>query len=409
VTAGHRVPRAPGAPDAQPPLRRGAPLPLAAAVTTVWAALVSAAPVLAVVLLAHLVDRSGAPVRSLLRFGLAGWLLAHGTPMATPIGPIGLAPLMVTALAAWRVYRAGVHTARAIGGRRTGRPAPALAAGAAVAVAYGLLGAAAAAVADSPGLHIAVPRAMLTMAGFGLVAGLGGALAETGTLGRLARRTPRVVRDAVRTGLVAAALLLGAGALAAGTALAVAGGEASAVLSAYRTGVAGQAGLTLLCLVYAPNLAVWATSYLLGPGFAVGAGTTVSAARVSLGALPAVPAFAGLPTRPLPGWGSVLLGVPLAAGMVAGWLLARRWLRTAGPAASWVELLGAAALGGPVAGGAVALAAFASGGPLGGGRLAQVGPAVLPTAGAAAALAGLGALVAAAATRSLVGVRRKPA
>lgn len=390
----------------RPAVRRGAPLPVAAAVTSGWAALVSLAPVLGVVLLVHVVDGSNASVGRLLRFAVAGWLLAHGTTLDTGLGPVRVAPLLLTAFAVWRVSRAGVHTTRAIGGRRSGSPRLAVGAAIGVAIAYGLLGALAAGLAGSPGLRVSGLRAGLTLGVVGLVAALGGALAESGVLAQLARQAPAVLRDAVRAGLVAALILLGAGAAAAGTAVAVAGGEASAILSAYHTGVAGQAGLTLLCLVYAPNLAVWATSYLVGPGFAVGAGTTVSAARVSLGALPAVPALAGLPARPASSWGSLLLGVPLAAGMAAGWLLARRRLRDPPASSDWTQLLSAAALAGPVAGAVLALATFASRGPLGGGHLAETGPAIWPTAGLGAALVGAGALVAAACTRALGRQRR---
>jgi hypothetical protein len=410
------------------PARRRAPLPVAAAVTSVWAALVSLAPVVGVVLLVHIVDGSTASVGRLLRLGLAGWLLAHGTPLDTGIGPVRLVPLLLTAFAVWRVSRAGVHTTRAIGGRRSGSARLAIGAAVGVGIAYGLLGALAAGLVGSPGLWVSSLRAGLTLGVFGLVAALGGALVESGVFVRLVRSTPAVVRDAVRTGLVGALLLLGAGAATAGMAVALAGGEASAMLSSYHTGVTGQAGLTLLCLVYAPNLSVWATSYLVGPGFAVGVGTTVSVARVSLGALPAVPALAGLPSRPASSSASLLLGVPLAAGMTAGWLLARRRLRAAaGPPSSGRltagsaslrrlaaeagvglgELIGAAALAAPVAGLVLALAAFASGGPLGGGRLAAMGPAIWSTAGIGAALVGAGALLAATSTKALVGVRRK--
>ena len=56
--------------------------------------------------------------------------------------------------------------------------------------------------------------------------------------------------------MVAALLVLAAGAAAAGTAIALSGREASAMHPEYRTGPAGQVGLTLLCLAYAPDLAV---------------------------------------------------------------------------------------------------------------------------------------------------------
>ncbi len=400
------------------PLPRRAPVALAAAVTTSWAALVSLTPVLALVALAAFSGGEGPGPAALLRIGLAGWLLAHGVPLDTDLGPIGLAPLAISVLAGWRVLRAGVHTARAIGARRRRSVWLAVLAAFGVGVVYGLLGAGAAELAAAPGLRVPVLRAGVTLGAFGLLAALAGALRESGGYATLARRTPPVLRDAVRVGVVATLLVLGAGAAAAGTAVAFAGGEASGMLAQYRTGVLGQAGLTLLCLVYAPVFAVWAASYLVGPGFSVGVGTTVSAARVSLHDLPAVPALAGLPTGPVPGWGALLLGVPLAAGMAAGFLLARRRLRAiergiergdAPVRASRLlpGLLGAAVLAGPVAGGLLGLAALAASGPLGSGRLSVLGPAAGLTAAVGAGLVAAGAAVAVVATTGLIGVRRQ--
>ena len=160
--------------------------------------------------------------------------------------------------------------------------------------------------------------------------------------------------------------MLGAGAAVAGMAVAISGGDAGQIIDDYHTGVAGQVGLTLLCGFYAPNVAVWSASYLVGPGFAVGADTTISAAEVSVGPLPAVPLLAGLPSTPATGWAPLLLGLPLAAALVAGWLLARRSLRD-DPDRGWVPLLGAAALAGPVAGLLLGLVSVAASGPLGGG------------------------------------------
>ncbi|NJC70216.1 hypothetical protein HC031_10915 [Planosporangium thailandense] len=405
------------------PVRR-APLALAATVTTGWAAIVSLGPVLVVVFLAQLASGAHAPFGRVLRIGLAGWLFAHGVELHTAIGPLGLAPLALTVLAGWRVARAGVHTTRAIGGRRRGSPSVALTVAAAVGVVYGLLGAGLAALVTMPGLTVPASSAGLTLAVFGFVTALVGAAAESGAYARLLRRCPAAVRDATRTGVIAALLVLGAGAAAVGTSLALSGGAASKVLSAYDTGVAGQIGLTLLCVAYAPNLAVWAASYLIGPGFALGTGTVVSAGRVSLGTVPALPVLAAVPTRPQSGWAGLLLAVPLAAGMAAGWLLTRRRLRGAaagtgeaplaadgatGSPVGWGQLLVAAVLAGPVAGLALAFAAWASAGSLGGGHLAHIGPGVWPMAGIAAGLVAFGAVVAAAATKALIGTRRKDA
>ena len=419
-------PRRPGPPDADPAARfarqagrvpgpragaeprpRRAPLAVAAAVATGWAALVSYLPVAVVMGAAQLAEDAGT-VGGAARVGLAGWLLGHGVPLHTGAGPLGLPPLALAMLAAWRVARAGVHVSRAIGARQHGTLGRALAVAGAVGVMYGLLGGLAALVVRAGGPAVSPLRALLTLTAFGSLAALVGALRTTGALGALARRTPVVLRDGLRTGVVAAFLLLGAGAAAAGLAVATGGGEASDMVGAYRTGVAGQAGITLVSLGYAPNAAVWAASYLLGPGFAVGTDTVVRTSEVSIGALPAVPLLAGLPHGPASGIGAAVLAVPVLAGMCAGWLLARRTMRTAAagrkrPTPGWATLLAAAAVGGPVAGVVLGGAAFMSGGPLGGGRLSEVGPIFWQVSAGATVVVLIGTLIGATATRALAG------
>jgi hypothetical protein len=420
-----RTPRPPrSGPDPGPPARSGrdsrsarprpaagprapkrAPLMVAAAVNATWAALVSFLPVALVMGLAQLAE-DAATVGGAARIGLAGWLLGHGVPLQTGAGPLGLPPLALAVLAAWRVARAGVHTSRAIGARHRGSPRQALSVAGAVGLGYGVLGAGAAVIVSTGGgPDVPVLRAGLTLTVFGALAALIGALRTTGALGVVARRTPPVLRDGLRTGVVAALLMLGAGAGAAGLAVATGGGEASDMIGAYRTGVAGQAGITLVSVAYTPNAAVWSASYLLGPGFAVGTDTAVRTSDVSLGALPAVPLLAGLPHGPVGGLGDALLTVPVLAAMGAGWLFARRALRAAvreREAVGWVRLLGAAAVGGPVAGAMLGLAALFSGGPLGGGRLAEIGPVGWQVAAMATLVVAAGSMVGAAATRAMV-------
>nr|MDT0661176.1 DUF6350 family protein [Micromonospora sp. DSM 115978] len=391
--------RAPG--GSRPGVRR-APLAVAAGVAACWAATVSYLPVAVVLGLAQFAEDAGTVVGA-ARTGLAGWLLGHGVPLETSAGRLGLIPLALGALAAWRLSRAGVHVSRATGLRGRGTLAQALTVAGAVGIGYGLLGLLAAGLLASGGTSVSGIRATVTLTVFGAAAALVGALRTTGALGAVARRTPAVVRDGLRTGLVAALLLLGAGAGAAGLAMATGGGAASDMIGAYRTGVPGQAGITLVSLAYAPNAAVWSASYLLGPGFAVGAGTVVRTSEVTIGALPTVPLLAGLPHGPVGPVGAALLAVPVLAGMAAGWLLARRLVRLAGDrtAVGWVTLLGAAAVSGPVAGLVLGLAASVSGGPLGSGRLAQVGPVGWQVALTATAVLAVGALVGAAGNRAL--------
>jgi hypothetical protein len=381
---------------------------LAAAITTGWAVLVSATPVLLAAAAVLLISPNPTDSESVLRSGFAAWLLAHGVPLTTDLGPIGLIPLAISALAAWRVSRAGVHAARAAAARRSRSVLPALKAGAAVAVAYGVYGTALALAVSTAGLNVPALRAGLTMTLFGLGAGVAGALWEGGWPSRWAPLVPAPVRDGVRTGAVAALLVVAAGAAATGLALALSAGVATDMMREYRTGVVGQAGLMLVCLVYAPNLAVWGASYLVGPGFVLGVGTTVSAGAVALGPVPALPVLAAVPSRPLSAWSGTLLAVPLLAGMIAGWLLARRQSRTSAPrAGAWARLLIPAVLAGPVAGAVLGLAALASRGPVGAGRLTEIGAAAWPLAGISAAVVGAGVLVAAAAVKGMA-TRQNP-
>ena len=317
--------------------------------------------------------------------------------------PLGLTPLALAALAAWRLIRAGVHTSRAIGGRGTGSYRLTFVAVVGVGVVYGVLGAVAALLAGLSGTQVPVWRAAATLAVFAALSAFVGAARTTGALGVLARSLPPPVRDGIRTGLFAAVLLLAVGAAVSGLAVVLGGAEAGEMIGAYRTGVAGQAGITLISLAYLPNLAVWAVAYLLGPGFAIGVDTTVRTTEVTLGALPALPLLAGLPHEPLGLAGGLLLALPVLVAMVAGWLLARRSLRLAehpaGP--GWRPLLGAAALAGPVAGLLLGAVAAASAGALGEGRMAQLGPVAWQVGLMAAVVIAAGAVAGAAAGRRL--------
>jgi hypothetical protein len=153
----------------------------------------------------------------------------------------------------------------------------------------------------------------------------------------------------------------------------------------------------VLSLLYVPTVAIWAAAYLVGPGFAIGAGTSVTAAGVQLGPLPGVPLLAGLPEGPVSGVATVLFLLPIAAGVLAGVALAR----STPSGQPLPRLLGTVALVGPVAGLLVGLAAFAAGGPLGGGRLAVVGPSVWQVALACAGGITVAAVVGAAIHRGL--------
>ena len=209
-----------------------------------------------------------------MRLWLAVWLLGHGVPLDTPTDRISLVPLALTAFAAWRVARAGVHASRAVGGHRRRGPGRGdrrgRRGGGRVRGSSGPVRPRWPARPTSP---VSLWRAAVTTGLFGLVAA---PPARSSRPGR--RDCCRRCRRRFATASVPASWPRCSSwppgrwrpaSRSRSTAATPPGCSAS-----YRTGVLGQAGITVLCLAYAPNLAVWGAAYLLGPGFAVGVDTS---------------------------------------------------------------------------------------------------------------------------------------
>src|SRR3954467_10134249 len=190
---------------------RRAPLVVAAGFAALWAALASYLPVAAVIGLARTLGGAGG-LGGAASAGLAGWLLGHGVAIGPSIGPLGLAPLLLTLLVIWRLNRAGLHVTRALGARRSGSLRAAVLVAGTVGLWYALFGALAALVVNGPGTEVTTSRAALDFFALGFLGALFGALRSTDALGLMARRMPRALRHGSRTGIVAAFLILTAGA-----------------------------------------------------------------------------------------------------------------------------------------------------------------------------------------------------
>lgn len=313
--------------------------------------------------------------------GVPLWLAVHLVPLTisgAPLGMLPLAPAIGVALLVGTLARRGVIRLGELSGtdhddgtarpdRWTSHAVPLVAAAAAVHAAAGVL-AAALLTPDT-----ATIPADASPATAGTVAGLLAALAATAGvagpcgLGERARALPGWVSRGVRAGLGAATALLAGGAA---LLLVVLLARADAVAGAFAT-IAPQAGsgagLWVLDAAYLPNAAVAATSWLLGPGYAVG---TVAAAPTSAtpGLLPPVPLAALLPAGPPPTWAALVFALPLAVGSVVGWLLAPGDVggtgRTGRDLALRVRPVAVAALTAAVV---LAVAAFLAGGRLGSG------------------------------------------
>ena len=162
----------------------------------------------------------------------------------------------------------------------------------------------------------------------------------------------------------------------------------TALHQALDPGVAGGIALLLVQLALIPNALVWAATYALGSGFAVGAGSVVAPAATELGLLPGLPLLGALPAA---GPGSPILLCWLALGALAGGLAATLVIRSR-PAMRFDASSLVGGLAGVLAGLAFVALGWASGGDLGVVRLTGLGPRLLPLlvmAGTTMGLAGL--------------------
>ena len=138
-------------------------------------------------------------------------------------------------------------------------------------------------------------------------------------------------------------------------------------------GGGGGLVLTAAQLAFMPNLVAWVVAWLVGPGFAIGTGSSVSPLGTQLGPVPALPILGALPVGDL-AFGFIGLAVPVLAALAAAWFIRPRLVAMLGglPHTRWLVVT---AVGIGLAGGVLlATLAWASGGAAGPGRLVDVGP-----------------------------------
>jgi hypothetical protein len=319
------------------------------------------------------------------------WLLGHGVDVAFTLDPdlaagLGLSaagdPIKVTIallgfalLTLLLAVRAGRRIAEA------GHPVVG-AVSAVVVFAAASLGAALTAVhpAARPSLVQAALLPGLVFA-VGVVVGLlrAGRGSERDRLSRWLDELPVALRAgggaALRAGAGAVALTLAVSAMLVALLFVLHFADLIGIYEALHTEVVGGVALTAGQLSLLPNLVVWAASWLVGPGFAIGIGSHVSPVGTALGPIPAVPVLGALPTGDSAfGFAGVL--VPVVAAFFVGVAVRPALTRIL----SWVSPLtvfGVAAGSGLVGGLVLGFLAAASGGAAGPGRLAEVGPDAL--------------------------------
>jgi hypothetical protein len=177
---------------------------------------------------------------------------------------------------------------------------------------------------------------------------------------------------ALRAGIGAVAITVAVGAVLVALLFMLRFPDMIGLYEALHTEVVGGIALTAAQLTILPNLVLWAVAWLVGPGFAIGAGSSVSPVGTALGPIPALPVFGALPTGDWAfGFAGVL--VPVVAGFLAG-VAVRPALARALDSLGPLTVLGVAVGGGVVGGALTGLLAAASAGAAGPGRLAEVGP-----------------------------------
>ena len=306
----------------------------------------------------------GVPWVRAVGVGTSVWLLAHGVTVSVGTVTVGLVPLGVTALAVFTRHA----SARRSGAASWSSTLAGLATYLLVVVGMAAL---------TPAARGGLLRAALGGAVVGVL-GLGtGVMRKSdaptwAALGSpLTRRLPSVLRAALGTGMLAAALLAVVSSLVTCGWLLDGRSQVAGVVGGLNLDVIGGVVLAVAQLGYLPNVVVWALAWLSGAGFSVGTGSRFAPDAVVPGSLPAVPLLGMLPAAPVHGAPAVLLPLALVlVGVLAALVLQRRWV-----ASHWWHPVGAAGLLAAVVAVLVAVAVTAASGAAGPGRMADVGAA----------------------------------
>ena len=203
----------------------------------------------------------------------------------------------------------------------------------------------------------------------------------------------RSIRAAFRTGFGAFIGVLGVGALLVMLGLFLRFTDGLLLLESLGVTAVGVVVMFLLQLAFAPTAIVWGAAWAVGPGFAIGRGSSVSPLGTDLGPVPAMPLLAAIDPLAQP-WMAVAIALPVLAAVLVG-AFARQTLLAGSPdrPVHWWELAIAAVGGGMLAGALLGIAAMLSAGAIGPGRLATTGPDAVLVAAWSALEIGVGLLI----------------
>ncbi|SEM91797.1 DUF6350 family protein [Cryobacterium luteum] len=207
---------------------------------------------------------------------------------------------------------------------------------------------------------------------------------------RMPQTSRTIIEAALRGGTAAAAGVLIVSAVAVAALIAVNYATIIGLYEAVQAGVFGGATITLAQLALIPNLVIWAAAWFVGPGIALGVGTSVSPIGTVVGTLPGLPLFGALP-QGTPAYGFLGLLVPVLIGFIVA-VVTRQYLDRPGvPERTTLEHVLTGLGMGVVAGALLGVLAWWSAGAMGPGRLVEVGPDPLLVGALAAAEIGVAA------------------
>lgn len=314
---------------------------------------------------------------SVLRASGCVWLASHLVPLSIGATPVGLLPMLALVLPTMllrRAFRSAVSASQP-----QSRSDVLTLIGFQCAM-YATVAAAVSTLMSTPDLQTSNVRSLVQTAVVSAVI----------LLVTAAQRPvmPQWVRTSLRIGMASAAFLYTAGAALVTASLLIHVRQAGTVTAAMAPQALDAAFLTVLGIGYVPNAAVWGMAYLVGPGVALGAGSTVSVFTVDTARVPAFPLLAMIPSG-APTAARLLLIVPIVVGVFLYASMPRqRWVAGRGrPPASRHEVMAAAAAIASLTT-CVFLLCLSASGPLGNDQLTHVGPVALDVALAVAQIAG---------------------
>lgn len=325
-----------------------------------------------------------------LSVGSSVWLLANGAHLSSGPATISLMPWLLTAFA---LIVATAAARRVVVRLSNGRPRrfrrwgglrrDVADAGVTFVASYAVVGVVVSLLTHGQPLGASVLGSVLGTAVVGLVSmlvalalefreGIGSVAPDL--TAALETRLSILVRRSIRPGLWGALAIFGAGLALALVVVAMHLDRIGRLYDTLGADPVGMSVLTIAQVTVLPNVAIWAASWMAGPGFGFGVGSAITWSHSNPGLLPLIPGLGALPDPgPLPAglWLSVL--VPVGAGALVGW----RSLREVARLSAFRVKAKTAASACVVAALVLTLASALAGGSLGAGRLGWVGAPTL--------------------------------